>query len=459
MGLYFEYYQYLWHPLFHYVLDVLNVYYLALYRVYRNKDNGLNEEQYNSLSSCNDFNIMLEFLTDCYDGKYDTVHKGNVPLKELLDIFKPLQINCCNGLVLFKYSSFITLDDLGMFGNNFWSLHNGLYKECRSVVIDILNKCIVLAPQAKFFNVNENDEWSYDNIKNKISNAKKVEITNKLDGSNQNYRWYRGEIVGSGSSAIDRNESWRLQKGYNLLTLNHKIMMRDYKDYTFMYEFISPENQVVVQYSKEQEGLYLFGMRNVNTGKELTYEEVLQIADEYDVKTTEIYQDSFDDIMGQLDNYSSNEKEGWVIGIVDNNDNIFKAKLKVNDYVLMHKALAKLISPNAVIKAIADDKWDDFYSKVPFAYRENADNIKKTVLRYVNYMSCKIEGYCSQSVRELGDSKNDKKTFMLWCKENVPKYYQGYVIQKYYGREINFLTKGLNGYKKLNELIVKEEEV
>ena len=346
---------------------------------------------------------------------------------------------------------------MDMFNEDFWNLYDGLYKECRSVVIDIVNKCIVLAPQAKFFNVNENEEWSYDSIKNKIKNANRVEITNKLDGSNQNYRWYNGEIVGAGSSAIDKNESWRLQKGYDLLTLSHKAMMRDYKDYTFMYEFISPDNIIVVNYTKEQEGLYLFGMRNVNTGQELSYSEVLKIASEYGIKTTEMYNDSFDDVMGKLDDYSSNDKEGWVIGVIDNDGNIFKAKLKVNDYVLMHKALSKLISPNAIIKAIAENKWDDFYSKFPIAYRENANEIKTIVFKYINYMSQIVNDYYSLAKQEC--NYNDKREFMLWCNTNIPKRYRGYVISKYNKKENNFLIKGSMGYKKLKELVLKEEEV
>lgn len=449
--------QYLWHPLFCYVLDIINYYSLALDEAYNNEDNCISEEQYNKLYASKDFNIMLEFLKDCYDYKYKTSYKEHSALKEAINIFKPLQINCKNSLALFKYENFITLDDLGMFGADFWNLHNGLYKECRSVVFDISVPCIVLAPQSKFFNVNENEEWSYDSIKNRINNASKVEITNKLDGSNQNYRWYNGVIVGSGSSAIDEKESWRLQKGYDLLTSSHKNMMENYKDYTFMYEFISPENQIVVNYTKEQEGLYLFGMRNVETGKELTYSEVLNIASKYGVKTTEIYQDSFDDIMTQLDNYSCNEKEGWVISVVDEYNNIFKAKLKVNDYVLMHKALAKLISPNAIIKAIADEKWDDFYSKIPIAYRENANNIKTMVMEYIIYMNNRLKYYYNLSEKELGSNKNDKKSFMLWCNENVPQDCMGYIISKYYGKKINFLTRGSTGYKKINELVIKEE--
>ena len=76
-------------------------------------------------------------------------------------------------------------------------------------------------------------------------------------------------------------------------------------------------------------------MRNVYTGDELLYEDVLRIAKEYNVKTTEVYNDTFDDILNQLDNYKSSEKEGWVIRIVNEDMTTFKAKLKVNDYVLM----------------------------------------------------------------------------------------------------------------------------
>ena len=445
---------YLWHPLFKYVMDTLNIYALAVNKAYANE--SITEEEHGVFVESVDFNSMLAFLKDCYDGKYNTSYQGCAILNNLLNIYKPLQINCCNGMVLFKYKSFVDLAEMNMLDGEFWNLYDGLYKECRSVVIDIINNCIVLAPQAKFFNVNENEESSYESIINKIATAKSVEITNKLDGSNQNYRWYNDTVIGSGSSAIDVKESWRLQKGYSLLTPNHYEMMKKYRDYTFMYEFISPDNRIVVNYSIEQEGLYLFGMRNSYTGEELTYSKVLEIAAEYNIKTTEIYQDSFEDIMNQLDDYTSDEKEGWVISVVDNNNNrIFKAKLKVNDYVLMHKALSKLISPNAIIKAIADEKWDDFYSKIPSAYRNDAINIKDTVMDYVNHTNLKIGEYLKRMITELGDSRNDRKTFMIWCNTNVPKDLRGYIVARYDGKSVNLLTKGKSaqGYKKLHELI------
>ena len=73
---------------------------------------------------------------------------------------------------------------------------------------------IVLCPFAKFFNINELEETSLENIQSRVDNAKTVEISNKLDGSMQSATWYNGQIIMAGSQSIDPNMSWRLQDGY-----------------------------------------------------------------------------------------------------------------------------------------------------------------------------------------------------------------------------------------------------
>ena len=92
-------------------------------------------------------------------------------MKNLLDVFTPLDITCYKNLALFKYKSFIALDEMEMFGYDFWNKYDGLYRECRSVVIDTHNLSIVLAPQKKFFNVNENPEMDVKVIRDKIKDA------------------------------------------------------------------------------------------------------------------------------------------------------------------------------------------------------------------------------------------------------------------------------------------------
>jgi hypothetical protein len=164
--------RYLWHPLFKTVMDTLNIYALAVNKAYENK--SITEEEHGFFVKSTDFNSILDFLGKCYNGEYITSYQGCAILNNLLTIFKPLQINSYDGLVLFKYASFIELAELGMFESDFWNIYDGLYTECRSVVIDIVNNSIALAPQAKFFNVNENENSSYESILSKISLSKKI---------------------------------------------------------------------------------------------------------------------------------------------------------------------------------------------------------------------------------------------------------------------------------------------
>ncbi len=433
--------QYKWHPLYQYVESVMAISGLGMYRA------GLYNPQTNQITAdfdVNDFNALLQFCWDLYNGKYNEtpakIYHNNEALKELLVKFDPLIINCYNGFVLFKYKNYVELNDMG-YSSDFFDLYNSLYLECRSVVFDIMGEHgvdIVLAPQPKFFNVNENEKWSDEVVRQKIDKAVKVEISNKLDGSNQNYRWYNGAIVGAGSQALDPDDSWRLADGYNLLTSEYKEMMKAYPNYTFMFEYISPKNIIVVNYTKEQEGLYLFGMRNVYTGKQLTYDEVLEIGHKYSVKCTDVYNNSYDEILDSVDDYTCNEKEGWVIGLMDKNGDIFKAKLKTTDYVLMHKAVTKLVSPKFIIEAINEGRWDDAYAKVPIGVKDIANDIAKKVYRYMAVIDAQVEEYYVQ-YQDL-----DRKDFMITVDKEVPRVMVGHVKNLYLGKPANYL-KGVNG--------------
>lgn len=118
------------------------------------------------------------------------------------------------------------------------------YRECRSCVFDVKNDEIALASLAKFKNYGEDDgDWSPKNIRSKYNFAHSIFITNKLDGSYQQYRYIADEdrILGSGSQALDPVESWRLAAGYKLLSDGQKELIKDYPDYTFIFEYISPK--------------------------------------------------------------------------------------------------------------------------------------------------------------------------------------------------------------------------
>ena len=90
--------------------------------------------------------------------------------------------------------------------------------------------------------------------------------------------------------------------------------------------------------------------------------------------------------MNELDDKSSDEAEGFVINIDG-----YKAKVKYNDYVHIHKALSKLSSINLIIRSIADDKYDDLLSKLPIAYHDNVKRVAAIVTDYIKKPRNKLE--------------------------------------------------------------------
>lgn len=134
----------------------------------------------------------------------------------------------------------------------------------------------------------------------------------------------------------------------------------------------------------------------------------------------------------------------------------YKVKLKYNDYVHIHKVLSKLSSINLVISSIADGCYDDLLSKLPKAYHENVKKIATVVMKYINETTKNIKQYYDDA------PKTNKKDFMIYVSENVPKEYQVYCRELYYGHDINVLKSGNKKsprYKKLKEMGVDDYSV
>lgn len=372
--------------------------------------------------------------------------------KEYEDMFSCLEMNQCDTFVLIRYARYSNVynGEIEVSGEDFWDRYDGFYRECRSVVIDVKNECLVLTPFKKFFNINELEETSYDNVKNRIDKATYIEFTDKLDGSMQSARWYDNKIVMSGSQAINPSNSWRLKDGYRMINslLGYKDMLKHFPTCTFIFEYISLKDAHVVKYKKEQEGLYLIGIRDVNTGVELPYRTVIYIANEYHIQTTQLFDKKLDEIMSELDDKKSDEAEGFVVNIDG-----FKVKIKYNDYAYIHKALSKLSSINLVIRSIADDKYDDLLSKLPIAYHENVKKVSNIVFNYIKETRNKIREYYNAA------PKNSKKDFMLYVDRNVPKQYKGYCRDMYYGKDFNVIKSygktQCPHYKKLKDMGVE----
>jgi hypothetical protein len=216
---------------------------------------------------------------------------------------------------------------------------------------------------------------------------------------------------------------------------------------TFIFEYISIKDAHVVVYSKEQEGLYLIGIRNSVTGEEYSYKTIREFADKYSVPSTTVFDKTLDDVIKELDDKKSNEAEGFVVNIDG-----YKVKIKYNDYVNMHRVLSEISSVNLVIRNIADGTFDDMISKVPTAYKDRVLKTANVVFKYIHNTELEIKDCFDKA------PKDDKKEFMVWVETNVPSRIKAYVREKYYGKEYNLIKSKSGRYMKLCEMETKDNE-
>jgi hypothetical protein len=380
--------------------------------------------------------------TDCLSYWIDSLEKRHHPHAEQYSkMVDPLVLNESMGMLLIRYG------DLGID----WDAYNGLYQECRSVVIDVLTDELILVPFRKFFNIGEREETQLAVVQQKMENSSRIEITDKIDGSMCSARWYKGDFILSGSRALEAEKSFRLENYYRWMSQHEQAvqMLKDYSDYTFVFEGVFPDDMHVVRYDESMTGLHLLGMRRVYDGKELPYYKVVEVAEKYAVPHVKIFNITFEEAYQDALNNGrkADEGEGYVIDVDGQ-----KYKLKYNDYVKIHKAICKMVSPNAIIAAIRDGYWDDFYSKIPLAYQPQAKEVADNVYKYIEvFNSYVVKWYESD---DLVNSRDDRKTFMIAVDRIVPQQYRGAVRSKYLMKDIDYL-KGV----KYNDILSYLESV
>ena len=346
--------------------------------------------------------------------------------------------------ILIKYNLINGMDDI-------YKNPNSIYREGRSLVINFTKDEIVLCPFRKFFNINEIPETSLDVVLNQIKNAKSIEFSDKIDGSMQQYRWYNNRIVYSGSSALNVDNSFQLDLGTHIFFKNNNYtnLVKNYPDYTFIFECVLEEDKHIVNY--QGDSLRLIGARNVFTGEEISYKRVIELAKEYDLPSTILEDTNIQDVLNKRTILKSDKKEGWVIRIVNQDNSISRYKLKCEHYIEIHHVLDRAISEKYIIKAIAEDKYDDMISYVPQIYHYRIEPIAKKVKDYLVYMNINVNNYFQQYKHLLPD----RKEFSKQIQKNVPKIFVHYLYQKASNKEINYLRKGNNNMPKF----IKMDEI
>ena len=351
-----------------------------------------------------------------------------------------LKVTQNNTRILLHYDLIASAEEM-------WRDINSINIEARSIYIDLDSEDIVLCPMPKFFNIDEIPENKFDIIIDKIKNAKEFEITNKLDGSNQNATYFKGEVVLCGSTACNPKNSWRVVEGYKMLedNPNYIQMLKDNPNITFIFEFIHPDDVHVVSYDESKKGLYLLCFRENLTGKLHSYKEMKEIANKYNVLSTDIEYYTLEELLNIRDKFKANDKEGWVLNIDG-----YRVKFKTEDYLKMHKCFSNKSITKILIKEIADGTIDDFMAGCIDSIKPIVHEQTLSILDFVKNKENIIYSYFN-TYKYI----SDRKDFANAVKNNVPKDLRKYLFNLYDGKEINVLKLSENKYLNPDDMNLK----
>lgn len=290
-------------------------------------------------------------------------------------------------------------------------------QEARGIIIDINNLEVVCWPFRKFGNYSEpyadEIDWSTARVQEKVDGSIVKywysEILDKWVWSTNSCIFADEALSASGRSFQKIIEStpeymW-IFTFYDRVNRNKRIYSLN-RDYTYIFELIGPENQVVIKYPKQR--LIHIGTRNNKTGEELNLNLGIVKPEEYPLQ-------SLDDCKKAVLELNKNEfpdAEGFVV--VD--AQWHRVKVKSPEYLVWHHA----VNNGNLNKETAYELWtsDDFnlelfnenvpeYQKDRMSYySEQFMETKKAVFEFISY------------VRALSDQGKSRKEIALEIKNN-----------------------------------------
>lgn len=284
----------------------------------------------------------------------------------------------------------------------------------------------------KFFNVYENP-FTEEKVVAKLTPKS---VTEKVDGSLITVGMLpTGEILAKTKSTIDSEQAKRATHIINSDKLKYSFCESWInQDYTPMFEYVAPTNQIVLFYPEEK--LVLLALRNMLTGDYYPIHELedcpFEIVKEYNLTLKEI---------AELQENASG-REGLVITF----DNGQRIKFKTLDYVKKHRCKDSISNKKHLSELILSNGLDDI---LPL-FKEDKD-----LLKYLEEFRTKLIVLYNNLIQEIDDfyleNKDlERKDYAIKATTEL-KNKMSLAMNLYVGREsgvIDFLIKN-----KLYELI------
>lgn len=250
----------------------------------------------------------------------------------------------------------------------------------------------------KFFNLNENQDWELNNLKN----YKITRVQEKLDGSVIGVvKLPNGNIVAKSKMSFDNEQAKMAQDIYDK-SENLRNFINDCfeNDIVPIFELISPFNQVVINYSTTE--LRLLQMRYKETGEYVGNILMNSYIKEYNIKCSKdekLY--NFDELL-EIQETEQNI-EGFVVTL--ENGKMFKIKTKW--YFENHKIITENDTENKLIPLILEDKIDDILSITTGEKKLFIENIVEIVQHKFNHLVIEYKKLRGSYYNKFNENKKE----------------------------------------------------
>lgn len=245
---------------------------------------------------------------------------------------------------------------------------DNLTMTARGLVFEVATGRLVSRAYDKFYNLHEPEVGGIAGLPVGIG----VDGLEKADGSMISSFIYDGEVwyMTRGSFYSDQAK-WA--KNWGDAHLNAVDMATPV---TFIFEAIYPENRIVVDYGDVTE-LRLTGIRVLDTGELLSYNEMLMVAGLLNCNIIKRYPyTTVDEVIEAVKHFTMNEE-----GIVLRYHNGFMVKIKGDEYCKVHRIIS-CITPLAFWRAIDIETFTiptDFLTNLPEEFKNDVNELVATI--------------------------------------------------------------------------------
>lgn len=290
-----------------------------------------------------------------------------------------LEIKRDGGFVMFNYNSLAS------------DFSNEIVQEARGVILKEDTMEIVCYPFTKFFNAGEPNAASID------WNSAKVQ--EKIDGSlmklwfyDNTWRVSTNGMINAFNAPLPGGSLFSNFGELFMSTFNTEILSMLNKNYTYMFELVSPYNKVVVSYPYIK--LYHIGTRDNKTEKELDIDIGMDKPKLYNLTTEE-------DVKLSASKLTFNE-EGYVV--VDKNYN--RVKIKSPAYIQVHSMKNNgAVTTKRILSMIINGDDKEFLSYYP-EYKSDFDKVQRMYLKYKRHLA-----EAQKTIEDLSEKILDRKEF------------------------------------------------